>query len=184
MLIFNFIISLIFIIIAFFVLYLITKFLLYIFTKYEYKSYYISIASFLTMGIWSLGFILWYIILTYIFKLDIVQIIISIIIKEPYIPNNFLITILVTILACLIFQSMSLLTVNIDYTKLTGSTRFFLKNILNIRSKPSRHLVIKDEINHICIKTSILISIITFFVIIFSFFILLFIGIIASKSLI
>lgn len=180
MLIFNFIISIILLLIIFFIISSVTKILLRIFTKYDYESYYIFLPTFLIMGAWSLSFILWYIIITYFLNIDIIEVIISIIIKETFIPNSFIITSLVFVFISLLLQSISLLTVNIDYKKMIGNTRFTFKKVLRIRTRSNKHLVIKNDPEKIDFKTSVGISILTFIFINIAILMLLFVGYLLS----
>lgn len=183
MIIINFIISIIILLIIFGVIYSITKLLLYIFTGYDYKSYYIFLPTFLMMGAWSLCFILWYVTITYILNIDIIQIIISIIIKEAFIPNSFIITSLIFLFICLLLKSIALLAINIDYKKLTGNTRFFFKKLLKVKMKKNGKLVIKNEPEPIYFRTALSISILSFVIVVISILILFFIGYLISKKL-
>lgn len=183
MLIFNFIVSIILLLIIFFIISSVTKIFLRIFTKYDYESYYLFLPTFLIMGAWSLSFILWYIVITYFLNIDISKVIISIIIKETLIPNNFIIASLIFMFISLLLQSIALLTINIDYKKMIGNTRFTFKKILRIRTKRNKNLVIKNDPEKIDFKTSVGISILTFVFISISIFILLFIGYLLSLKL-
>ena len=75
MIIFNFIFSIIIILIIYFLISSILKYLLKIFNKYEYKNYCLFLPTFLAMGTWSLGFLMWYFTLTYLMNIDIIKII-------------------------------------------------------------------------------------------------------------
>ena len=75
--IFNIIISLIIILISYILISLVIKFLLKIFNNYEYKNYYLLLPTFFSMGSFSLGFLIWYYIITYIFNIDIIEVIID-----------------------------------------------------------------------------------------------------------
>lgn len=182
MLIINFFISLIAILVIFGIISSVTKLFLYTFTKYDYKSYYLFLPTFLILGAWSLTFILWYITITYFLNIDIIQVIISIIIKESIITNSFLLTTLIFIFIGLLFQSIALLSINIDYKKLTGNTRFLFKKMLKCKIGKDKNLVIKDDPEKIGFFTSLSISILTFVLITLSFFLLFFIGYLISKK--
>lgn len=184
MLIFNFIISIALILIIFLVISSVIKILLYIFTKFEYKSYYLLLPTFLTLGAWSLCFLLWYFTITYFLKINITKVIISFIIKEGYIKNNFIITSLTYILIAIFLQSIAMLAINIDYKKMTGNTRFFFKKLFKIRMKKNGKLIIKNEPEKISFIEALAISILTFLIIIITIALLFFIGYIISKNLI
>lgn len=183
MLIINFIISLIIILIIFSIISSVTKLLLRIFTRYDYESYYLFLPTFLIMGVWSLGFLLWYFTITYIQNIDIIQIIISIIIKDTLIPNNFIITSLIFLFICLLFKSIALLTINIDYKKITGNTRFFFKKLFKVRMKKNGKLVIKNDPEKVSFGTALSISLLSFVIIAISLLILFFIGYLISKKI-
>lgn len=182
--IFNIIISLITILIAYILISLVIKFLLKVFNNYEYKNYYLLLPTFFSMGSFSLGFLIWYYIITYIFNIDIIEVFISFIIKEPYIPNVMIVSSFITLFICLILQSLSILTVNIDYKKLTGNTRFAFKKLFKIREITNKNLTIKDDPDKISPITAFFISLLTFFIICIFVLILFFIGYLISRKLV
>ena len=184
MLIFNFILSIIVILIMFGIISCVIKKLIYVFTKYNYESYYLLLPTFLILGVWSLCFLLWYFTITYFIKIDIVELIISFIIKEGKLENSFIITSLIYILFGIFLQGVAILTVNIDYNKLTGNTRFFFKKLLRIRPKRNGKLIIKNKPEKISFIEAIAISILSFLIIITSISLLFFVGYIISKNLI
>ena len=129
MIIFNFIFSIIIILIIYFLISSILKYLLKIFNKYEYKNYCLFLPTFLAMGTWSLGFLMWYFTLTYLMNIDIIKIIISFIIKEPSISNQVLIVSFIYWILCLLIQNFAFMTININYKKIIGNTRFTFKKL-------------------------------------------------------
>ena len=171
--IFNIIISLIIILISYILISLVIKFLLKIFNNYEYKNYYLLLPTFFSMGSFSLGFLIWYYIITYIFNIDIIEVIISFIIKEPSIPNVMIVSSFITLFICLILQSLSILTVNIDYKKL-----------FKIREITNKNLTLKDDPDKISPITAFFISLLTFFIICIFVLILFFIGYLISRKLV
>ena len=183
MLVFNFIITIALILIIFCIIASVVKCLIYLFTKYEYESYYLLIPTFFILGIWSLCFLLWYFTLTYFMNIDISEIIISLIIKEGLIEKSFITTSLIYILAAIFLQSLAILTINIDYKKLTGNTRFFFKKLFKIRLKRNGKLIVKNEPEKITFIESIAISILTFLIIIVSITLFFCIGYIISKKI-
>lgn len=183
MIIFNFIISLIIILIIYFLISTTTKYLLKIFNNYEYKNYYLLLPTFLSMGSWSICFLIWYYIVTYILNVDIIEVIISFIVKEPQIPQNVLAFSFITLVSCLIIQSFAILTVNLDYKKITGNTRFTLKKIFKIKEVTNKKLVLKDDPDKFNFITAFFISLLTFLIICIMIFILFFIGYIISRNI-
>lgn len=184
MLIFNFILSIIVILIMFGIISYVIKKLIYIFTKYNYESYYLLLPTFLILGVWSLCFLLWYFTITYFIKIDIVELIISFIIKEGMLENSFIIASLIYILLAIFLQGIVILTINIDYNKLIGNTRFFFKKLLRIRTKRNGNLIIKNQPEKISFIEAMAISILSFLIIITSISLLFFMGYIISRNLI
>jgi hypothetical protein len=183
MLIFNFIISIILILIIFWITASITKTLLYIFTKYEYESYYLLFPTLLCIGSWCLSFILWYFTVNYFLHIDIIEILLSIIIKETIIESNFIIASLFYILLATILQSIAILTINIDYKKITGNTRFFFKKLFKVRTKKNGNLIIKNDPERITFIEALAISILIFVIVVLTIVLLFFIGFLISKKI-
>ena len=152
--IFNIIISLITILIAYILISLVIKFLLKVFNNYEYKNYYLLLPTFFSMGSFSLGFLIWYYIITYIFNIDIIEVIISFIIKEPSIPNVIIVSSFITLFICL------------------------------IREITNKNLTLKDDPDKISPITAFFISLLTFFIICIFVLILFFIGYLISRKLV
>lgn len=184
MIIFNFIFSIIIILIIYFLISSILKYLLKIFNKYEYKNYYLFLPTFLAMGTWSLGFLMWYFTLTYLMNIDIIKIIISFIIKEPSISNQVLIVSFIYWILCLLIQSFAFMTININYKKIIGNTRFTFKKLFKIREITNKNLTLKDDPDKINPITAFFISILTFFIICILVLILFFIGYLISRKLV
>lgn len=184
MIIFNFIFSIIIILIIYFLISSILKYLLKIFNKYEYKNYCLFLPTFLAMGTWSLGFLMWYFTLTYLMNIDIIKIIISFIIKEPSISNQVLIVSFIYWILCLLIQSFAFMTININYKKIIGNTRFTFKKLFKIREITNKNLTLKDDPDKINPITAFFISILTFFIICIFVLILFFIGYLISRKLV
>lgn len=176
MILLNFIFSIIIVLILFIILMNIIKLALKLFTDYDYQNYYLVFPTFLSLGTWSLTFIIWYYFTNYIMNIDIIQTIISIFIKEYNISNNFTIISLVFILIGILFQGLSIYLININYKKLTGNTRFFFKKVLKVKLKDDNAITISENPEKISIFSSIIISILIFIFLILCISLLLFIG--------
>ena len=183
MILFNVVLSLIIAIIIYFVILLITKKLLYIFTKYEYETYYLLFPTLLILGIWSLIFIIWYITLTFLLNIDLTSIIIKIVVKDYIDITSILNCSILCILSALIINGLSILTVNIDYKKITGNTRFFFKKLFKTKLKKDKKLIIKNDPEKITFLTGLLISILSFVILVLSISILFFVGFFISNKM-
>ena len=76
------------------------------------------------------------------------------------------------------------MTININYKKIIGNTRFTFKKLFKIREITNKNLTLKDDPDKINPITAFFISILTFFIICIFVLILFFIGYLISRKLV
>ena len=100
-------------------------------TKEHYSEHHLILPAFLTLMIWFMAFNIMVNIISNITGMSIFDAISASLFNtsnlSQYIPN-LIIPVIITIIVSLLLQSLSLLTVNIDYTKLKNKLRFFVNN--------------------------------------------------------
>lgn len=113
-------------------------------TKEHYSEHHLILPAFLTLMIWFMAFNIMVNIISNITGMSFFDAISASLFNtsnlSQYIPN-LIVPAIITIIVSLLLQSLSLLTVNIDYTMLKNKLRFFVNN----KTEPLKKRVNSDE---------------------------------------
>ncbi len=133
------------VLITFIIISTLIKFSLFCTTKYKYNYGILIVPSILTLINLFTVFFIWYLLMNKLTETDLFQLIFNMIIKIGNVPGNIFGLLLMTIgflVVGVILESLVFLTVNIDYTKLSGKIRM----LFNSKSSPKESVINEDII--------------------------------------
>ncbi len=188
MFLFYLLIGLFTILITFTVIATIIKVALIITIRYDYDYKLLIVPSIITTLVWSIVGIGWKLAINYFCKEGVLSVLTKIIFT-PYNLENELIYILLVSVLCVIvgifLQSLSYFTINIDYKKIFGNIRLFVKKIFKVNLKEEENVGISvyEKPDNLSFGSALVASLFTFTAIFFITLILLFIGTYIGNSL-
>ncbi len=185
-----FLLILLIVLLVFIITSTIIKLTLFCTTKYKYNDGILILPTFLSIISWIFVISLWYIIITYILNVNLTDLLLNSILKISEVPENIYSIILITIgfiIMAILLQTISYLTVNIDYTKLSGKIRMMLKKISKSQKSDysnEEFITQFQEHKRLTFLNALASSIFAFSIIFFTFIICFVIGHVLGKKFI
>ncbi len=159
-------------------------------TRYKYNDGLLILPTFLSIISWIFVISIWYIIITYVLNINLIDLLLNSILKISKLPENIFSIILITIgfiVIAILLQALSYLTVNIDYTKLSGKIRMLFKKIFKSQKNdnPNEEFITEfQEHKRLTFLNALASSIFAFSVIFFTFILCFVLGHVLGKKFI
>ncbi len=165
------------ILISFVIISTIIKVVLFCIIRYDYDYKYLIVPSIITVIVWSAIVYAWNTAINRILNINILNVYFNSVLnweqKELDVKGIIIITIICVVIG-IVLQAISYYTVNINYRKISGNIRFFLKKIFRIKFKDENAIAIDTRPDTLYFGEAILSSLFAFSLIFF--FILFFLS--------